>query len=181
MDLIVTGLSHRLRRGSHSGGNEYHDRSTRRVRLVGIARPLEQGQNTLRAGSLVESKQEESTYPTSREEQSTDAFQDHVTGCVGHLLNSDGTYFFTEARHNLVTHRDSSHLRTMFANVGLFGALVGAFIKAWETRDQTYLSRTVPMVIMSFHLIATVQLSTMTGALTSPCGPLIVNSCYSDD
>lgn len=113
--------------------NEHHDQADEASGegdLVGIVRPLEQGQNTPKAESLVDSKQEESTCLASREEHSLDGLQDDGAGCVGQSLDSAEIYFFAEARHDLVTHRSESQLGTMFAIASLVGALVGAFIKA---------------------------------------------------
>lgn len=175
-DFIVAGLRRRARRRAHTSRIELRAQASEanaEGEETQDKMSLEQEQTRSDVESHAEIEPEDATEFGNPEENMND-IQDDATVPVGRWLDSDEIYSFAEARHDLVTHRSESQLGTMFAIAGLVGALVGAFIKAWEARSQSHLSRTVPMVIMSFHLIAMVQLSAMTGTFTSPSGPLIV-------
>ncbi|KAF2474428.1 uncharacterized protein BDR25DRAFT_392096 [Lindgomyces ingoldianus] len=89
-------------------------------------------------------------------------------------LDLDEVLFFAEARHDLISHRRESQIGTTFAIIGLICALAGAFVRVWQNRGNPWSSRTIPMVIMTFHFIAMIQTSAVIGSFTSPFGPLLV-------
>jgi hypothetical protein len=90
----------------------------------------------------------------------------------GLFLDQIEEYYIACARQELVSYRHDSQLATWFAIVGLVGAVIAAFFRVWMSRDKPFSTRTVPMVIMTFHLLAIVQLSGTLGAFTSILGPL---------
>lgn len=81
--------------------------------------------------------------------------------------------YLAECRHDLISHRNDSQAGTTFAIIGLIGAVCSGFIKTWMDRHKTWSSRTIPMVILSYHFIALVQISGIVGAFTSVFGPML--------
>lgn len=90
------------------------------------------------------------------------------------FLDPHEIIYLAQARHDLVAHRNNTQLGTWFAIAGLLGSLIGSFIRQYENSSKPWSSRTIPMVILSFHLVALVQMSGSIGAFKSPLGPLIV-------
>ena len=90
----------------------------------------------------------------------------------GLLLDPIEEYYIACARQELVSHRHDSQLGTWFAIAGLVGAVLAAFFEVWMSRKRNFSTRTVPMVIMTFHLLVIVQLSGSLGSFTSVLGPL---------
>src|SRR5947209_4019409 len=67
------------------------------------------------------------------------------------LLSWKKILYLAECRHDLISHRSESQSGTTFAIIGLIGAVASGFIKSWMDRHKLFSSRTIPMVILSYH------------------------------
>ncbi|KAI9856199.1 MAG: hypothetical protein M1813_009216 [Trichoglossum hirsutum] len=76
-------------------------------------------------------------------------------------------YYIQLASHRLASNRSESQLTTWFAIIGLFIALISAFIRTYSQRSNNQTAHTIAVVALFFILIPIVKISGNMGSFTS--------------